>query len=297
MILNEAIERFIKWKGFSVKRATGRNYGVFLRQFCLFVRNCEIEEVKLNDIIDWFSLNLKTGFCDNNCLAPKRAALYEFFSFYKKDGHNTLEPSLIPSIRTEYREPRVADEKSYKKLLSAFTEDSINKKRDLAGLGMLHDTGVRIGELLSLNLPDIDVKKKKGYVETEKVPTHKPHRRLIVWTFKVNLWLKIWLEEREDFLKNTEKKSEAVFITLNRNNHGNRLSDQTFREMLRVKSREVGIPYVNPHAYRHLFGIEKAKGMDISTLATAMGHGSINSTFIYSRPQEAELEKKLRKMI
>src|SRR5689334_20940301 len=107
MIFNEAIEKFTKWRAFKVKQATIKGYDLILKQFCLYVRNCDIERIKLDDVVSWFGL-LQTLQWQHNSFITKAQALRKFFEFYKMQGFRVLEPNLIPLPSKEYRIPRVA---------------------------------------------------------------------------------------------------------------------------------------------------------------------------------------------
>ncbi len=123
MRLSEAIEKFTKWRAFQVKKATVTGYDLILRQFCMYVRDCEIEHVRLEDVVSWFELMAHLNWKYNSFI-PKAQALKKFFEFYKRQGLLVLDPGLIPSPSKQYNIPRVATEENYSKLLAAIPAGS-----------------------------------------------------------------------------------------------------------------------------------------------------------------------------
>ncbi|GIW70349.1 MAG: tyrosine recombinase XerC [Patescibacteria group bacterium] len=296
MKLSEAIEKFYKWKKLNVKEGTINGYDLILRQFCVFMRDCEIENISLDDIVKWFELMKQLGW-DQNSFIPKTIALRKFFEFYIHQGYRVIDPFLIPLPQKQFKLPRVADEKTYKKLLTAIPRKTNDPRhiRNLAIITMLYDTGARNGEIVSLNISDVDTKRMRAVIKTEKAKTRRPIRE-IFWTRNTNENLKKWIKKR-DHLKRilTFKDPEALFISTTNSKAGYRFTIKGVGEMIRKYCNRAKIPYLNPHSFRHKLGHDLAnKNYNNSVISNILGHSSLQSSYIYTLMTDKELEAKYR---
>lgn len=169
MLCSEAIANFIKWKQINSTGNILRGYELDLRNFCVYMRNCHIEEVRVEDITEYFDLTKQLGWKQNG-FTTKSIALRKFFEFYGKQGLNVLNFQLIPVARREYSPPRTATEAEYLKLLGIIPERTRDHRhiRNRALINMLWNTGARVGELLSLNLGNIELQHHRALIKTEK---------------------------------------------------------------------------------------------------------------------------------
>jgi site-specific recombinase XerD len=297
MRLQEAIEKFYRWKKLNVKDWTAKGYYLTLRQFCVFMRDCEIEDVILDDIVKWFELMQQLGW-DQNSFIPKAMALRKLFEFYIRQGYRVIDPFLIPIPQKQFKLPRIADEKSYKKLLSVIPHKTNDPRhiRNLAIITMLYDTGARNGEIVSLDIDDIDTKRMRAIIKTEKAKTRRPIRE-IFWTHETNKNLKRWIEKREHLKKTLKLKDpEALFISVTNWKAGQRFTIKGVGEMIRRYCVRAKIPYLNPHSFRHKLGHDLAnKNYNNSIISNLLGHSSLQSSYIYTLMTDKELEEKYRK--
>lgn len=295
MRLNEAIEKFSNWRTFKVKKCTVKGYELILKQFCLFVRNCDIESVRLEDVMSWFSL-LSDLQWQHNSFITKAQALKKFFEFYKMQGYLVLEPDLIPLPSKQYNIPRVASEENYRKLLSAIPNTNDPRHiRNRAIIMLLWDTGARNGEVLSLDLQDLDTEKMRAVIKTEKSKGRRPFRE-IFWTEETNKALLAWIAKRE-FLKKTKMPhmEECLFpcISSSAGLHlsGRSLSNKGVGEFLRRYANRAKIPYVNAHSFRHHMGHDIiSQGGSAADVMNILGHATLASSSIYTMMTGKELE-------
>lgn len=300
MKFSQAIEQFTKWRTFKVKKGTVKGYDLILKQFCLYVRDCDIESIRLDDVISWFTLLTDLKWQHNSFIA-KAQALRKFFEFYKSQGYKVLEPNLIPVPSKEFKIPRVATEENYRKLLQAIPEDSRDPrhKRNRAILMLLWDTGARNGEILALDADDLNLVEMKATIKTEKSKGRRPIRQ-IFWTEETNEALKEWLDKREYLQKTrmpqmTECLFPCICSSMNYNLSGKRLSLKGVGEMLRRYSNKAEIPYQNAHSFRHHMGHEIiSRGGSSSDVMNILGHASLASSSIYTMMVGEELETRYR---
>jgi site-specific recombinase XerD len=295
MSFAEAIEKFTKWRVFKVKEATTKGYDLILKQFCLYVRNCDIERVRLEDVISWFTL-LKTLQWQHNSFITKAQALRKFFEFYKMQGYRVLEPNLIPLPSKEYRIPRVATEENYRKLLSAIPDGNDPRHiRNKALIMLLWDTGARNGEIVALDADDLDMEKMHAVIKTEKSKGRRPFRE-IFWTEETNEALKAWLAKREILKKTKMPHMETCLFPCvcssgSLSLSGKRMTNKGVAEFLRRYSNRAGIPYQNAHSFRHHMGHDIiSQGGSAADVMNILGHASLASSSIYTMMTGKELE-------
>jgi len=299
MKFKEAINKFIEWRQINSSKGTLKGYELDLRNFCLYMRNPEIESVQLQDITGYFNLMAELGWKWNG-FVTKSIALRKLYQFYGRQGHEVVDYQLIPIPRREYKPPRVATEEEYEKLLSVIPQHSNDPRhiRNLALVNMLWDTGARVGELVSLNMDDIEADVMKGTVKTEKSRGMKPFRQLF-WSKGTNQNLGRWIEKREELFQRTEfQDPEALFVGACRWQLGKRLSNGAVSIFLRRYSSKAEIPTVNAHSFRHHLGHEMAKkGANNSVISNILGHSALTSSYVYTMLNDKELEGEYRKLV
>lgn len=299
MKLSEAVCQFNNWRNFKVGKSTTKGYDLVLKQFCLFTRDCELESVRLTDVMDWFNLMGNLNW-DRNSFIPKAIALRKFFEFYQQNGYQVINPWLIPVPSREHSLSRVASEEDYHKLIEAVptTRKDPRHIRNLAIINLLWDTGARNGELLSLDVNDLNLEKRAAVIRTEKNRGSRPFRE-IFWTETTNKNLKKWLGKRNELKASFDfKDQDAVFLSLCHIKQGQRLSIKGVGEILRQYCKRADLPYVNAHSFRHHMGhqIIKAGGSN-ADVANILGHASLQSTMVYTRMSSPEIEQRYRKLV
>jgi len=299
MKFKEAIDKFLEWKQINAKEGTLKGYHLDLRQFCLFMRNPEIENVQLEDITGYFNMMGDLGWKWNG-FVTKSIALRKFYQFYARQGHQVLNYELIPIPRREYNPPRVATEQEYQRLLEVIPNESNDPRhiRNLAIVNMLWDTGARVGELMSLNMPEVKVDQMKAVVKTEKSKGKNPFRQ-IFWTEETSKNLNRWVEKREELAQRTEfTDPEALFVGACRWQLGKRLSNGAVAIFLRRYSTKAEITTLNAHSFRHRLGHELAKrGANNSLISNILGHAALSSSYVYTMISNKELEVEYRKIM
>lgn len=304
----EALNKFNEWRGLKVGKGTVMGYDMSLRYFCIFVRNAEIEEIKLGDCVEWLKWIRDLGF-DITTLEKKAIALKKFFEFWWQQGKSVINPCLIPLPPKQFKFPRVASEEDYRKVLGVIPENSgyYWHIRNRALITLLWDSAARIGEALSLNIKDTDMVNKKAEIHTEKTKGFTPFRR-IFWTEDTNNNLIRWIERRKRELTMWNLKEikdpDALFISI----HGgrgscmgrsNRMERAAVTEMIRKYSNKAGLERpLNPHSMRHHRGRELAmQGANNSVISSILGHANLASSYPYTALAGKDLESQFRNYV
>jgi len=280
MKLYDAIKQFNQWRALKVKRIDG--YDLDLRQFCIFVGNKDIEDIDINEIVKWLGWYKYLGFQTWTVL-KKALALRKFFEYYGRLKYDVIDYWLIPMPRKEFTMPRVCTEKSYKQLLSVIPRNTTAyyHLRNRCFINLVWDTGARLGEIIALNIGDIDLEDSSIIIKTEKSRGMRPFRK-IPFSQDTKIAMKKWLKRRAEIAQERNlPEPEALFIGLKGGYgiKGKRLAISAGGEIFRKYSNKAGLPYINAHSLRHHFGSDLAKrGFNNSLISEALGHSQLASS-------------------
>src|SRR3989344_534920 len=310
MPLNEAIKIYIDHMTAEHKSsATIKGYGGALMQFCLYLRNPLINLVTPDEVDLYFKQRKELGWKRNSMVVPSMA-LRKFFEYWRRKGHPVLDYQMLPIIHKEGTEPRVASQESLTKVIAQCEGESLYDVRNRAIILMISDTGMRNGELCSMNVVDImdkcevmeenGVKQYSHVIRTEKARSSRnPHRR-VFWYEEAHAALSKWLEKRGEYTHLfPPRHPEALFIST-KDSHGkvgSRMTPFTVGLVLRRLSEKAGIPTVNAHSVRHKFGNDAADAdMNNTKISELMGHAELSSSFVYTHLRGKQLGSAHRDM-
>ena len=285
MKLSEAIEKFKTFYGLKIKSKSLGGYELDLRQFCLYMRNPHIENITDDHIICYFNEMIELGW-KQNALGPKSNAIRKFFQYWTDKGFAVVRPQLIPTPKRIFVMPRVAERWEYDKVMNALPADSTDSRiiRNRAIINLLYDTGARVGEIVSLNLEDMDFENRIAIIKTEKSRGIAPVRR-IFWEKETNDDIQRWLKIKDKLADKTQfKDPKALFVGVRNWQTGKRLTNSAVSIFMRHLSKEIGLPRtLNPHSFRHLKGNDLSiMGANNSTISQILGHSSLASSYIYT---------------
>jgi len=151
-------------------------------------------------------------------------------------------------------------------------------KRDFAMLHMLYATGMRVSELISLNLSDFDAE-RATIVCPGRNGRSKRERVLPLYAAAVEA-TKRYLETARTGLIARHPEEQALFL----NHHGERLTRQGFWLIIKGYARQAGITEITPHMLRHSFAILMLQGgMELRSVQELLGHAHISTTQVYSQ--------------
>jgi len=283
--VKEVIDNFLDYlaveKGFSENTIAA--YQNDLHQLASFV---EEEAAKRGTIPPWASfdrqsmlsylLTLKERRYAATTIARKVAAIKSFFGFLVAEGILRDNPMQgVSSAKVGKSLPKPISIDQVHRLLEQPTKLSTPEaKRDGAMLYLLYASGMRVSELVSLNLADIDT--EGGYVRC----FGKGHKeRLIPIAPRAALAVKEYLTEaRPHLAHNSDEK--ALFL----NRRGERLTRQGLWQILKgyAKSAELGTE-ITPHTLRHSFATHMLSGgADLRSVQELLGHANISTTQVYT---------------
>lgn len=209
-------------------------------------------------------------------VARKLATLRSFYKFCMRRGYVTVHP--LATIRTPKQEkslPKFLDVEQVNKLLSTPNGGSLLGARDGAMLEVLYSTGVRVSELVSLNLEDVDFVSRtirvRGKGKKQRVSPVGP---------TAIASMQRYLDMRRADARSATFEVGPLFI----NKHGKRLSTRSVRRKLDKYLSECGLdPTISPHTLRHTFATHMLNnGADLRSVQELLGHQSISTTQVYT---------------
>ena len=227
-----------------------------------------------DDLLKSYLLKLREKRYSGATTARKVSSAKSFFKFMVDSGRMRENPTRnLPSPQIGRRSPSFLSSSEYQKLLAEATKLSTPEaRRDAVMLELLYATGLRISELVSLNVRNINLEQNCVYINSKrKVPFDHSLSR-ILGNFLRN--------DRLDLLY--DEKEEALFL----NRRGKRLTRQGFWQIIKgYASRAALGGKVTPQALRHSFARRKLQsGTELSQLQQLLGHAYISSTRVYRQP-------------
>jgi tyrosine recombinase XerC len=281
--MRQTIERFTRWleteKGYSLH--TVRAYRRDLQEFAeTLPSGCRPEEIRAADIKGFV-----VGLHGKNTAASvgrKLSALRTFFKVLQREKSTPADPLagiIGPKIGRSIPVFLTVDEVFLLLETPEKTSDSF-LVRDRAILELLYSTGIRVAELVSRNLDDLDfndeVLRVRGKGNKERlVPVGLPAKEAVA----------AWLPLRQDLLasraaRGFQSAEDALFL----NGRGGRLTTRSVERMVRGYGEKAGITQiVTPHALRHSFATHLLEmGADLRSVQELLGHASLSTTQRYT---------------
>jgi integrase/recombinase XerD len=205
--------------------------------------------------------------------ARKVASAKSFFNFMVDSGRMKKNPTQnLPSPQVSRHTLNFLSSSEYQKLLAEATKLSTPEaKRDVVMLELLYATGLRISELVSLNVKNIDLQQNWVHINSKRQVPFDHRLSLVLGHFLRSDRLDLLYDERE----------EALFL----NRRGTRLTRQGFWQITKGYASKAGLGgKVTPQALRHSFARRKLQsGIELRQLQQLLGHAYISSTRVYKQ--------------
>ncbi|NLB17508.1 MAG: site-specific tyrosine recombinase XerD, partial [Syntrophomonadaceae bacterium] len=250
-------------------------YNRDLEKFLAYLRVHKIEQpkdIKRPDILGFLSSLLDEGVAFSTS-ARHLSSIKSFFRFLTMEGYITLNPAdLLETPRINRKLPDVLTVEEIDRLFANPNVVSLLGLRDRAMLELMYATGLRVSELLSLDVDDINF--SAGYVRC----VGKGRKERIVPVGKTaSFWVERYISRsRQKMLKG--QMNRILFV----NARGNKMTRQGFWKILNKHVDETGITKeVTPHTLRHSFATHLLEnGADLRSVQEMLGHADIGTTQI-----------------
>ncbi|NLF77805.1 MAG: tyrosine-type recombinase/integrase [Chloroflexi bacterium] len=239
------------------------------------------------DVRDWKAHQQTVEKAAPATINQRLVALASFFAWAVKQGIVPEDPTQdVNSIRLPQRQPQGLTQRDLRRLLRAV--HGSGNVRDIAMLEVLVGTGLRVGELLALQVGDVEIGERSGKL-TVRQSKHGGFREVPL-TRDVRHALAAYLEKHPE-----KDHSEAGLWTGTRGPLSNRSS---VVRILDKYAYEAQIEAIRPHALRHTFATRylAANPDDVRGLAALLGHANLNTVMIYTEPGLADLANRMERI-
>ena len=238
-------------------------------------------KIENKDIDEYFKvlkdMNKKTSTISRNL-----ATIRSFYQYLLKNKKIKVDPTVgVQSPKVEKKVPSILTSKEVELLLDQPKNIDLKGIRDKAMLEFAYATGMRVTEIISLNMEDVDL--EQGYVVCN---TGFKKRTIPLGTISLKA-LKDYVEKARPILIKDDTIT-ALFVNIN----GKRLTRQGFWKIVKYYKEQAHISKdITPHVLRHSFATHLLQnGADLKAIQTMLGHSDISSTQIYMQFQDDNLK-------
>ena len=287
-MLQEIIDEYIASLSLKEQGRGGTNqntvvaYRNDLKQVCSYLKRQQIENWQqvTHEHIAGYVLEMRDAQAYRPAtIARKLAALKSFFRYLESTGIITFDPiEKLDAPRIQRELPHILSQEQINNLFRQVDVETTAGKRDFAMLHMLYATGMRVSELISLNLGDFDA--EGATILCPGRNGRSKRERVLPLSSTVVKATNRYLETARPGLITRHPEELALFL----NHHGERLTRQGFWLIIKGYARLAGITEITPHMLRHSFAILMLQGgMELRSVQELLGHAHISTTQVYNQ--------------
>ena len=246
-----------------------------LRQILSPIRKITTEEIRAY-LVDYQKINN----CSKVTVDNIRRNISSFFSWLEEEDYILKSPmKRIHKIKTKTVVKNTISDEDIEKL-----RDHCSNIRDLAMIDLLYSTGMRVGELVNLNIDNVDMEQRECIVYGKG-----DKERRVYFDARAKLHLQNYLKCRTD-------DNPALFVTLNDPHKRLKISGVEIR--LRQLGRELKLERIHPHKFRRTMATRAIdKGMPIEQVQKLLGHQQIDTTMQYAMVNQSNVKTSHRRFI
>ena len=233
----------------------------------------EVRKITTEEIRAYLADYQRLNSCSNVTIDNIRRNISSFFSWLEEEDYVLKSPMRrIHKIKTKTVVKNVITDEGIEKL-----RDNCEEIRDLAIIDLLYSTGIRVGELVNLNIDDIDLEGRECVVYGKG-----DKERKVYFDAKAKVHLKEYIERRTD-------QNEALFVTLDAPHDRLKISGVEIR--LRKLGRRLDLERIHPHKFRRTMATRAIdKGMPIEQVQKILGHSQIDTTMQYAMVNQSNVK-------
>ncbi|WP_123053394.1 site-specific tyrosine recombinase/integron integrase [Clostridium sp. JN-1] len=242
--------------------------------------NKPVKHIITGDLRGYLAEYHKRSDCSKVTIDNIRRILSTFFSWLEDENYILKSPvRRIHKIRTGKIVKEIYTDENLE-----IMRDNCKEIRDLAIIDLLNSTGMRVGELVKLNIDDIDFNERECIVEGKG-----DKQRRVYFDARTKIHLKNYLNSRVD-------DNKALFVSLIE--PYNRLNISGVEIRMRELGRRLNINRVHPHKFRRTLATRAIdKGMPIEQVQQLLGHQKIDTTLQYAMVNQNNVKNSHRKYI
>ena len=218
--------------------------------------------------------------------ARKLATLRSFYKFLVKRNYMTTNPvTTIKTPRQDKKLPKFLEYEQVQRLLNTPPTNSWLGARDRAIMEVLYSTGMRVSELVALNMDDVDFLSEVIHIRGKG----KKERICPIGSSALQA-IQGYIEYRNKRMANDSGFDSKVLFA---NKHGKRLSSRSVRRKMDKYLVQAGLdPSISPHTLRHSFATHMLNnGADLRSVQELLGHQSLSTTQIYTHVSTSRMNE------
>lgn len=286
-LLDEFIYGLDNEKGLS--KNTLESYGRDLRQFFNYLKtnNLSATGVKKTHIIAYLMFLQKSGKATSS-ISRSLASLRSFYQFLSYNKYIDKDPTLnLESPKIEKKLPQVLSVTEVELLLKQPDKNDPKGNRDQCMLELLYATGIRVSELVAMNIDDINL--NMGFIRCNGRGIK--DRIIPIGSVAQSALGEYIYNYRSMLIKNQDEKS--LFV----NFHGKRLTRQGFWKIIKHYTKAAKIDKdITPHTLRHCFAAHLLEnGADLKSVQEMLGHSDISTTQVYAKVSRSKIKDVYKK--
>ena len=267
---------------------TFESYQRDVLQFKGYLGKSDIDYLKVqeNDVKDYLAY-LKDINKKSSTISRHLASIRLFYQYLLNNKKVKLDPTKnIQMPKIEKKAPTILTAKEVTLLLEQPSSEDLKGIRDKAMLEFAYATGMRVTEIISLNIDDVDI--KEGYVSCK---TRNKRRNIPLGKISLSALTEYIEKSRKYLIRNDEEKS--LFV----NTNGKRLTRQGFWKIIKYYKEQAHIEVdITPHVLRHSFATHLLQnGADLKSIQTMLGHSDISSTQVYMQFKDDSIKNIYKK--
>lgn len=286
--MNELLSSFLEY--LSVERGLAKNtivaYNRDLKSYITYLRTKDITDINSSNraIIVAYLLEMQKKGKASSSISRACAAIKAFYHFLFREHIIREDPTVdLDTPKLEQRLPKVLNTQEVKKLLSQPDTTNPLGIRDKSMLELLYATGMRVSELISLSIEDVNL--ETGFLRC--MGKGSKERIIPVSSIALKCLQEYILTAREKLLMG--KKTKVLFL----NRQGNPITRQGFWKIIKRYSKQAGInKKITPHTLRHSFATHLLEnGADLRAVQEMLGHADISTTQRYTHLTRSRIKQ------
>ena len=267
---------------------TLQSYKRDITQYESYINEENLQYLKVTkDDIKKYLENLKNIGKKTSTISRNLASIRSFYQYLVRTKKIKEDPTEgIQSPKVEKRVPSVLSSKEVELLLEQPKAVDLKGIRDKAMLEFAYATGMRVTEIINLNIEDVNL--KEGYVSCTNA---NKQRNIPLGAISINA-LKEYIKKARPYLIKSEDE-KSLFVNIN----GKRLTRQGFWKIVKFYKEQAHIDKdITPHVLRHSFATHLLQnGADLKAIQVMLGHSDISSTQVYMQFQDEGLKNIYKK--
>lgn len=248
-----------------------------IHQYIIFLEDRELYDIRATKIshIQEYMDNIKKQGVSSSTILRKLSSLRSYYGFLMQKNYIKEDPTAnLERPKNKRKLPNVLTVQEVNRLLAQPRGKDPKSIRDKAMLELLYATGIRVSEIISLKVSDIDIENKQLICRSSG------KKRVVPVDSNALHYIKVYLKEaRHELVRNKDEKT--LFV----NYHGKPMTRQGFWKIVKYYKEKAKIDKkITPHTLRHSFAIRLLnKGTDIKVVQKMLGHSDLSTTQIYTQ--------------